>query len=32
MGGFHAFQTVWVAGQPGFDHVREKHATQSSID
>src|SRR6266705_333755 len=25
-------QTVWVASEPGFDHIGEEHTTQSSID
>jgi hypothetical protein len=32
IGYLHTFQTVWVACQPGFDHIGEEHATQSSID
>jgi hypothetical protein len=32
IGCLHTCQTVWVASEPGFDHIGEEHATQSSID
>jgi hypothetical protein len=32
IGCLHIFQTGWVASEPGFDHIGEEHATQSSID
>jgi hypothetical protein len=25
-------RTIWVANDPGFDHIGEKHAAQSGID
>jgi hypothetical protein len=32
IGCLHVWQTVWVAGEPGFDHIGEKHTTQCGID
>jgi hypothetical protein len=32
IGCLRACQTVWVAGEPGFDHIGEEHATQSGVD
>ena len=32
IGYLRACQSVWVAGEPGFDHIGEEHAAQSSID
>jgi len=32
IGGLRVYQTIRVADEPGFDHIGEEHATQSSID
>ena len=32
IGCLRACQTIWIATEPGFDHIGEEHATQSSID